>query len=127
MKMRFIHISLLALSLLCLSCSEDSPTPSLQEYPVEVLFDVDMTKVGINGNDLFWESGDQVAFRATGASGTSAVSVLTLNDVDSGLSEAKFRGTVTMTEAPDRCEFAFSGTFDSDGNVVFDYSAGLSD
>ncbi len=122
MKITPIHILALALSLLCLSCSEDSSAPSLQEYPVDVEFDVDMTKVGNSGNDLFWQSGDQVAFRATGASGASAVTVLTLNDVDSGLAKAKFKGAVTMSEAPVKCEFAFSGTFDDEGNAVFDYS-----
>ena len=97
--------------------------PTLMEYPVTVEVDAAMTKVGIDGNSLFWQSGDQLQFRATGASGTTATAVLTLNDVDSGLGTAKFRGTVTMSEQPVRCEFAYnSSSFADGGKILFDYS-----
>lgn len=123
MTTRLRHILIFAASLFCLSCSDEEFVSSVKEYPIEVELGYDMTKVGINGNDLFWQSGDQVAFRATGASGVSAVAVLTLNDVDSGLGTAKFRGSVTMNEEPVTCEFAYPVTaFDVVDKTVFDYS-----
>lgn len=123
MTIRFRHILLYAVSLLCLSCSGDDSFTSVMEYPVEVELGSDMTKVGIDGNDLFWESGDQVAFRAAGASGVTAVAVLTLNDVDSGLGKAKFKGSVLMTEMPVSCEFAYpADAFAESGKTVYDYS-----
>ena len=123
MTIRFRYILLFAVSLFCLSCSEDDSFTSVREYPIEVELGCDMTKVGIDGNDLFWESGDQVAFRATGASGVTAVAVLTLNDVDSGLGRAKFKGSVVMTEMPVKCEFAYpADAFAESGKTVYDYS-----
>lgn len=124
MTIRVRHILFFAVSLLCISCSEDVPVASGREYPIEVYLGCDMTKVGIDGNDLFWESGDQVAFRATDASGNSSVAVLTLNDVDSGLGKAKFKGSVEMNSDPEKCEFAYPANAFSmtDGKTVFDYS-----
>lgn len=123
MTIRFRYILLFAVSLFCLSCSDDDSITSVREYPIEVELGCDMTKVGIDGNDLFWESGDQIAFRATGASGVAAVAVLTLNDVDSGLGRAKFKGSVVMTEMPVKCEFAYpADAFAESGKTVYDYS-----
>lgn len=123
MKERFIYILIMVLSLTFVSCDRDDSMPTLMEYPVTVEVDAAMTKVGIDGNSLFWQSGDQLQFRATGVSGTTATAVLTLNDVDSGLGTAKFRGTVTMSEQPVRCEFAYnSSSFADGGKVLFDYS-----
>lgn len=123
MKERFIYILIMVLSLTFVSCDRDDSMPTLMEYPVTVEVDAAMTKVGIDGNSLFWQSGDQLQFRATGVSGTTATAVLTLNDVDSGLGTAKFRGTVTMSEQPLRCEFAYnSSSFADGGKVLFDYS-----
>lgn len=97
--------------------------PVSMEYPVVVEVGSAETKVGINGNSLFWESGDQLQFRVTSVSGETATAVLTLNDVDSGLGTAKFKGTVTMSEQPAKCEFAYnSSSFTEDGNIIFDYS-----
>ena len=124
MTIRVRHILFFAVSLFCISCSDDAPVSSVREYPIEVYLGCDMTKVGIDGNDLFWESGDQVAFRATDASGNSSVAVLTLNDVDSGLGKAKFKGSVEMNSDPVKCEFAYPANAFSmtDGKTVFDYS-----
>lgn len=121
--MRFRYMIIMVLSLFCLSCSNDDSGYVVKEYPVEVVLGCDMTKVGIDGDQLFWQSGDRIAFRAKGESGAEAVAVLTLNDVDSGLPQAKFKGTVTMTEQPVSCEFAYPETaFDESGKSVFDYS-----
>lgn len=124
MTIRVRHILFFAVSLFCISCSDDAPVSSVREYPIEVYLGCDMTKVGVDGNDLFWESGDQVAFRATDASGNSSVAVLTLNDVDSGLGKAKFKGSVEMNSDPVKCEFAYPANAFSmtDGKTVFDYS-----
>ena len=124
MTIRVRHILFFAVSLFCISCSDDAPVSSVREYPIEVYLGCDMTKVGIDGNDLFWESGDQVAFRATDASGNSSVAVLTLNDVDSGLGKAKFKGSVEMNSDPVKCEFAYPANAFSmtDDKTVFDYS-----
>ena len=124
MTIRVRHILFFAVSLFCISCSDDAPVSSVREYPIEVYLGCDMTKVGVDGNDLFWESGDQVAFRATDASGNSSVAVLTLNDVDSGLGKAKFQGSVEMNSDPVKCEFAYPANAFSmtDGKTVFDYS-----
>lgn len=123
MKGRFIYILALMLSLSCISCDRDDSMPSVMEYPVTVEVGTAVTKVGIDGNSLFWQSGDYLQFRATGASGAVATAVLTLNDVDSGLATAKFKGSVTMSEQPVKCEFAYnSSSFADGGKVVFDYS-----
>lgn len=125
MNVRFIHMMMLAMSLFCISCDREDPVTGVMEYPVTVEVGSARTKVGISDeNSLYWQHGDQLAFRATGASGAVATAVLTLNDVDSGLGTAKFKGVVTMSEQPVKCEFAYnSGEFTQDGKVVFDYSA----
>lgn len=125
MNVRFVHMMMLAMSLFCISCDREDPVTGVMEYPVTVEVGSTRTKVGISDdNSLYWQHGDQLAFRATGASGAVATAVLTLNDVDSGLGTAKFKGVVTMSEQPVKCEFAYnSGEFTQDGKVVFDYSA----
>lgn len=125
MKMKLIsrYIVALAVAFVCVSCSIDDDTVDVREFPIEVTLGTDMTKVGISGEKLFWQNGDQVAVRVKGATGESAVAILTLNDVDSGQPKAKFKGSVTMTEAPVSCEFAYPATaFDVEGKTVFDYS-----
>ena len=115
---------MLAMSLFCISCDREDPVAGVMEYPVTVEVGSAWTRVGINDdNSLYWQYGDQLAFRATGSSGAVATAVLTLNDVDSGLGTAKFKGVVTMSEQPVKCEFAYnSGEFTQDGKVVFDYA-----
>ena len=125
MNVRFVHMMMLAMSLFCISCDREDPVTGVMEYPVTVEVGSARTKVGISDdNSLYWQHGDQLAFRATGVSGAVATAVLTLNEVDSGLGTAKFKGVVTMSEQPVKCEFAYnSGEFTQDGKVVFDYSA----
>lgn len=85
------------------------------------------TRITELNNLLYWQEGDEVAFRAVSGSAAHVVSdqtVLSLNKLDSGLEAAKFRGTVTMAEQPSECYFAHpsNSIITGDGTVMFDFS-----
>lgn len=85
------------------------------------------TRISEINNLLYWQEGDEVAFRAVSGSAAHVVSdqtVLSLNKLDSGLESAKFRGAVTMSEQPSECYFAYpsSSVITGDGTVMFDFA-----
>lgn len=85
------------------------------------------TRISEIDNLLYWQEGDEVAFRAVSGSASHVVSdqvVLSLNKLDSGLESAKFRGSVTMSEQPSECYFAYPSTSSiaGTGAVTFDFS-----
>lgn len=123
-------LSLTVLILLGVSCVklEDDGQICSDEWTLNVALSAGPeVKVGLAGETLHWELGDQVSVLAVsgGASPVaSSPSVLTLNNVDSGLGEAKFRGTVVISSEPEKCFFAYpaQSQISADGSVVFDYS-----
>ena len=85
------------------------------------------TRITEVNNLLYWQEGDEIAFRAVSASAAHVVSdqtVLSLNKLDSGLESAKFKGTVVMSEQPSECYFAHpsNSIITGDGAVMYDFS-----
>lgn len=87
----------------------------------------EITRISEISNLLYWQDGDEVAFRAVSGSSspvTSDQTILTLNKLDSGLGTAKFKGTVIMGEQPSECYFAYpsSSQISGSGSVTFDFA-----
>lgn len=109
------------------SCSDslhEMPSADISGgYPVNVAAGVgDVTKVSLNGLALTWDEGDALAMLADT---DDAPVVLTIYDVDAGLAQAKFKGTVDAEEQPTSCYFAYPSRITqitSQGDITFDYS-----
>lgn len=88
-----------------------SDTDIMQDYPVTLTVSQDeMTKIGLSGNSLLWETGDQIQLTAVTAgievSDTIATSVLKVFDIDpEDGSKASFSGFVTLRSEPKSCYF----------------------
>lgn len=107
---------------LCVCCSDKASVESAMQFPVSASVGISQTKVAVDaGLDLVWEQGDRVAFLAAAPDGSSAGSVLTVYTVDSGFGRAMFKGSVTMTQTPQTCHFAYpsSAVLSADGSAVF--------
>ncbi|MGN1046954.1 MAG: hypothetical protein ACI4QG_07640 [Candidatus Cryptobacteroides sp.] len=107
---------------LCVCCSDKASVESAMQFPVSASVGISQTKVAVDaGLDLVWEQGDRVAFLAAAPDGSSAGSVLTVYAVDSGFGRAMFKGSVTMTQTPQTCHFAYpsSAVLSADGSAVF--------
>lgn len=108
----------------CTSSFHEMPSYEADGYPVNVSAGVgDATKVSLDGLNLAWDEGDLLAMFADT---DDAPVVLTVYDVDAGLSQAKFKGAVDALQQPSFCYFAYPSDvkdFSSDGSVIFDYSS----
>jgi len=88
-----------------------SDTDIMQDYPVTLTVSQDeMTRIGLSGNSLLWETGDQIQLTAVTAgievSDTIATSVLKVFDIDQeDGSKASFAGFVTLRSEPKSCYF----------------------
>ena len=88
-----------------------SDTDIMQDYPVTLTVSQDeMTKIGLSGNSLLWETGDQIQLTAVTdgieVSDTIATSVLKVFDIDKeDASKASFSGFVTLRSEPKSCYF----------------------
>lgn len=88
-----------------------SDTDIMQDYPVTLTVSQDeMTRIGLSGNSLLWETGDQIQLTAVTAgievSDTIATSVLKVFDIDpEDRSKASFAGFVTLRSEPKSCYF----------------------
>ena len=83
------------------------------------------TKVAMDESfHLSWESGDRLAAFAKASDGATGTCLLSLNEVDEGLSSAKFRGEMAISSLPEKCVFVHPSSvqFDDNGNAVFSYS-----
>lgn len=88
-----------------------SDTDIMQDYPVTLTVSQDeMTRIGLSGNSLSWETGDRIQLTAVTAgievSDTIATSVLKVFDIDpEDGSKASFSGFVTLRSEPKSCYF----------------------
>ena len=128
-KSYFKYISLAVFLSAIAACSEFGAIDSASDdgnwdVTASLSMSVD-SKITEDGNSLFWQEGDKVAFKAVAGNVESEQAVLTLNRIDSGLPEAKFKGNVTMTKEPENCFFAYpsDALIAKDGSVTFDFSA----
>ena len=108
----------------CVDSLHEMPSADISGgYPVNVAAGVgDATKVSLNGLALTWDEGDVLAMLADT---DDAPVVLTIYDVDAGLAQAKFKGTVDAEEQPTSCYFAYPSRItqiSSQGDITFDYS-----
>lgn len=68
-------------------------------------------------NSIIWSADDKLGIFAVSASGYSASSVLAIETASSGKATGKFIGELTISEAPQKCWFAYPS------GVNFNYSA----
>lgn len=83
------------------------------------------TKVAMDESfHLTWESNDRLAAFAKASDGATGTCLLSLNEVDEGLSSAKFKGEMAISSLPEKCVFVHPSSvqFDDEGNAVFSYS-----
>ena len=128
-KSYFKYISLAVFLSAIAACSEFGAIDSASDdgnwdITASLSMSVD-SKITEAGNSLYWQEGDKVAFKAVAGNVESEQAVLTLNRIDSGLPEAKFKGNVTMTKEPENCFFAYpsDALIAKDGSVTFDFSS----
>ena len=92
-----------------MSCSESVPElSSARNYPVILSMQDDMTKLGLNGSDLFWEDTDKLRITAVASdknTGTAELSIYNIDDSDNG--KARFSGFVNMISEPQHCYFTY--------------------
>ena len=103
-------------------CTEKPSEEMVVQFPVSASAEVGLTKVSVQGDySLVWNQDDRVAFLAVGPGGASAGTTLTVYAVDSGFGRAMFKGSVSMTETPQSCMFAYpeSAILSADGSAVF--------
>lgn len=103
-------------------CAEKPSEEMVVQFPVSASAEVGLTKVSVQGDySLVWNQDDRVAFLAVGPGGASAGTTLTVYAVDSGFGRAMFKGSVSMTETPQSCMFAYpeSAILSADGSAVF--------
>lgn len=103
-------------------CAEKPSEEMVVQFPVSASAEVGMTKVSVQGDySLVWNQDDRTAFLAVGPGGASAGTTLTVYAVDSGFGRAMFKGSVSMTETPQSCLFAYpeSTILSADGSAVF--------
>lgn len=114
MKLRYCAAVVLASVMI--ACTGIEPMlPSdrdiMQDYPVTLTVSQDeMTRIGLSGNSLLWETGDRIQLTAVTAgievSDTIATSVLKVFDIDpEDGSKASFSGFVTLRSEPKSCYF----------------------
>lgn len=118
-------ISKLCTPAVCLSlfacCTDSLSVGEVPEWQIVAEAGIG-TKVSVGGDlSLVWNQDDKVALLAVAPGGTSAESELTVYTVDSGFNRAMFKGSVSMTEAPQTCHFASpsSAVLSEDGAVTF--------
>ena len=103
-------------------CAEKPSEEMVVQFPVSASAEVGLTKVSVQGDySLVWNQDDRTAFLAVGPGGASAGTTLTVYAVDSGFGRAMFKGSVSMTETPRSCLFAYpeSTILSADGSAVF--------
>ncbi len=103
-------------------CAEKPSEEMVVQFPVSASAEVGLTKVSVQGDySLVWNQDDRTAFLAVGPGGVSAGTTLTVYAVDSGFGRAMFKGSVSMTETPQSCLFAYpeSTILSADGSAVF--------
>lgn len=114
MKLRYCAAVVLASVMIACTGIEPmlpSDTDIMQEYPVNLtVSQEEMTKIGLTGNSLLWETGDRIQLTAVTdgieVSDTIATSVLKVFDIDKeDASKASFSGFVTLRSEPKSCYF----------------------
>lgn len=111
------------------SCNKEEVAISMN-YPVEVnVTETTDTKISTNGENLFWQEGDQLSLFAASADNSSTGSAtLELNSIDAGSATGKFKGEISLSAEPNMCYFTHPSSCtpsyaDSKVSAVFDYSS----